>query len=335
MLAAGSLAGMLLAAHAAPLNTHHLPPETAWCFHIDMEAFRKTELGRFLTDEAKDEQLAEAVRDFRRQCSFHPLQDVVGITLYGVDYAPGNGVLLLEGNLDSDAVVTSLRKDRHLRQSRHDGHILYQWETPDQRVSRVACFYQPTRTIVASHPKAVHRAIEVLDGKATSPPKVALPGPGEGVFLCGWATDCHGKMDGWRQSVLLSPVTRIAVAFEQTGTRVTGELHLETATQEEAAHLRDIAAGVLTLMMLNDEKNPIAARLASKTQVLQKDRVVQLRLQCLATTVRDALVPPVETSPANPLPTGLLPQPASGGSSAHHGEPGPAGPPAAPRTDSP
>jgi len=332
MAIAGGLAGVLLAAHAAPLNTRQLAPETAWCFHLDMAAFRKTELGRFLTDEARDEELAAVVRDFRKRCSFHPLQDVTSLTLYGCDYTPGGGVLLLEGSLDSDAVVTSLRADRNVQQGKHGRHTLYEWEAPDRAVSRVACFYSPTLTIVGSRRATVSRAIEVLGAKPSSPLKAALPKPGEGVILCGWAADCHGKLDSFRQSVLLNPVTRLALALGQAGNRVTGELHLETGSSTEATHLRDIVAGVLALTILSDEENPVAARLASKTQVALKDRTVQLRLQCLAATLRDALVPPIEDEPVNAVPMGLLPQSSSGEPSVRRGEQGPAGPPAAPGT---
>lgn len=328
-----TLAVLLTAGHGAALDVASLPRDTAWGWHLDMAAFRGSEPGRYLTDEARDEELAAAVRRFRAQCSFHPLQDVTGLTLYSRSYEPGSGVLLIRGSLDADSVLSSLRERRTLHEHKHGRHVLYEWTAPGTDTARCACFYSPALTMIGSRQSVVN-AIEVAAGSIPRLAVTPVPASGRGSFFCGWAADCRGQLTGLRESVLLGPVNRLAFAVGQVSDRVTGEIHLQAASVTEAQHLRDILTGVLALMILGDDENPVAAKIASGARISLQEDTVRLSLQCHADTLRDVLMPPHDDDPAMfPVPTGVPSGPASAEPSDGRGGQAPAGPAAAPGTD--
>jgi len=327
------------AARAGPLHMEALPPKTRWCIHLDMAGFRGTGLGRYLTDEVRDPNLADIVRRFREQCAFHPVRDVADLTLYGTDYRPGSGVLLIRGKLDSESVLRTLRATREVRARKHGGYELHEWTVPERNIRRVTCFYRPSLTVVGSRRDAVARALDVLERKRGSAGATAAPAPvmEKGVFLRGWAAECRGKLGGFSDSILLASAHQLVFALGEEGERMVGELRIETEKEEEAGHLHNILLALLALAILRDDENPAGAALASRTKASCDGTTVRLRLNAPTETLRKALEPPMDGSPQPGTPLfKILPDPASSAEpSGRPGGPVPVERPEGPGTEPP
>lgn len=85
LAAAGLLAVSSLPAQASPLREEHVPADSKWLVHLDVDAFRQGRIGKFVVDKLIEGKLAEVRLALPIQFDFSAT-NINAITLFGSEY---------------------------------------------------------------------------------------------------------------------------------------------------------------------------------------------------------------------------------------------------------
>src|SRR5258707_3156794 len=80
---------------AAPLKQTDLPADPAWFLHVDCDALRPTDLGQYILSQMEKPDGQDKLGSFQATFGLDPRTQLHGLTLYGTNAAPEDGLLLV------------------------------------------------------------------------------------------------------------------------------------------------------------------------------------------------------------------------------------------------
>jgi len=87
---------------AGPLDLEQVSGTASWVVHANQQQFRKTKTGQLVRTEMVNLGLEEHLTNFATIFSFHPIDDVRDVTLYGEGKDRKNAVVLIDGFFDKE-----------------------------------------------------------------------------------------------------------------------------------------------------------------------------------------------------------------------------------------
>jgi len=257
--------GLATLAQAAPLDRTEIAAQAKWLAHIDFDAARAAKVAGRVYDEWLSHGMADrALREVRKTIGLNLLEDVRGITFYGVRYQASSGVVLVRAKVDEARLMEILKANATHRVEPHGDHALHTWiqkVDAKHKGEVTGCFYRPNLVVVGRDIEEVKAAVQVLDGKS---PNLAAgdsvlnhDAPKATVFL-GGAIGLTG-LAGQRLP-FVSPLVRHAdyVLFglgEDEG-EVRLRVRLGVASADVAGRLRDIFVGFRAPAALARDDDP-------------------------------------------------------------------------------
>ena len=130
LVAAVVLGSAVGTAQAAPLDASSVAAGAKWVVHVDFDAARDSKVGQHIREKAlADEHVKKALAKLQDEFGFDPEKDLHGATLYGTDFTPHTGVLIVYAVADKDKVMSHLKsKKDFITLKTDDGqHELYTW----------------------------------------------------------------------------------------------------------------------------------------------------------------------------------------------------------------
>ncbi|MCD6303846.1 MAG: hypothetical protein J7M21_02670, partial [Planctomycetes bacterium] len=193
-------AAVTAAAAGGPLKIEQVAGNATWVAHLDAAALLNSGIGKFLLEQAeKKPQFLDGIAKVRQTLGFDPLNDIRSITLYGTRIGDKSGVVIIDGAVDRQKIVSLLEQNPTHSTTTYGDYTLHQWtdrirsrpgaageEDADRPAeTKYGTFYDAQTIIVASSMDLLKHAIDVLDGKAESLAKTdgieILPKPVPGV----------------------------------------------------------------------------------------------------------------------------------------------------------
>lgn len=272
---------------AGPLVMSQVSGSANWVVHANQQQFRKTKIGQLIRKEMVALGIEENLSNFATIFSFHPLDDVRDVTVYGNGKDREKVVVLIDGSFDKEKILALLRMNPEYKVNKYGNIVLHQWIDEDQKDSNdvadqmmYGCFYRNDLIVMGAGLEAVKLAVDVLNGSAKNAAGGMFNEPAlnaKGAFLQAVGKRV-GEMFGQDPD---------AAAFRQTDKlglaigEIEGKFYIDwrlTAKSEEAAQaLTQMLEGILAFISMSNEEQPKLAELVKKIKINCEVKTIKVK----------------------------------------------------------
>jgi len=276
---------MVLAAttFAAPLNKATVSSKADWVLHADTEAFLKTKLGQAIRAELTAQGLEQKLAEFKAIFSFHPLDDINNITIYGQGKEQTKGVVLVQGNFDQAKLDSMVRMNATFKSAEYGKYAVDSWiDDKNPNGPRIFGVWHGTdRLLLSQGEDTIKTALDVLDGKVDSAAGKTLIGePVKGAFLTITAEKVGEIVKGDQNAAVFQQAERLTLTLGEKEGRcfITGAL--ATKSKDEATTINQALQGMLAFVKLATmEKMPKVAEIANAMKIIAENESVGLHFE--------------------------------------------------------
>lgn len=244
----GTLAG-------ADLKTSLVPADAQWVINIDISKFLKTNIWNTIFNaEVKDGDFFEKKDEIKKKLNFDILKDLSGITIYGKKKRSKDAVVLLHGNFDRERILDAIKEEKgKLTQEKYGKHQIYQWNNDDYGV-----FINKKLALISHNKDAVRSALEVISGKVKdirsgSLYKEIKAIKGNPLFYA-VVGDISELIRGHKSPSFMNQAKNILITAEEAADSLNFLLKLDTANEEAAKNIQQVATGLIALAKMNKSK---------------------------------------------------------------------------------
>ncbi|NLH18284.1 MAG: hypothetical protein GX455_17050 [Phycisphaerae bacterium] len=268
---------------AAPLNKATVSGKAEWVLHADTEAFLKTKLGQAIRAELAAQGIEQKLAEFKTFFSFHPLDDIRNITIYGVGKEPTQAVVLAQGNFDQAKLDSMVRMNSTFKSADYGKYSIDSWIDENKPGSEriYGVWHGTDRLLLSQGEDAVKTALDVLDGKADSAVGKTLIGePVKGAFLTITAEKVGEIVKGDQNAAVFQQAERLTLALGEKEGRcfITGALATKSA--DEATTINQALQGMLAFVKLaTQDKLPKVTALANAMKIVAENASVGLHFE--------------------------------------------------------
>ena len=269
----------LTGAHAEPLNKAAVAEDAKWILHLDLEAFRGTQLGKYFMGEVVEPKVAE-VKQQGMNFEIHP-RNIQSITAYGPKFGNDKeGALLIKTSADTkkdiDALSGLLALDGNdateVARSQDEPYALYQ-------VNR-DFFVAPNvegHLVLAKSKEQIDRAREVLTGGranlAGGKAFAGFPAVENTFFFLGVAEGFNEQAQVPPQAQVLKETDGGRLVVGEQGENLFVNLVFRGKSPESTTKIQQVLQGIVALVSMT-QNNPEITALASGTKIAtEKDNV--------------------------------------------------------------
>lgn len=255
-----------------------------WVVHLNFEQLVKSQLGRLVRDELAKQGLEEQLQGFETIFSFHPLDDIRDVTIYGTGNDREKAVALFEGSFDPDKLVALVRMNPDYEEIKHGDVIVHSWvdenkkdpNGPDQRM--YGCIYENNTVLLGAGLEAIKQGRDVLSGSAANAGaagvfKQALLSA-EGAFFQVAANAVNDLADHRNEAALLEQIDELGAAIGEDDGKFYVNLSLRAESEEVSQNVRKMLEGIIAFLSFAGGEHPSLAELAKKLDISNVDRTI-------------------------------------------------------------
>lgn len=289
------------ATHASPLQKDLVPSDAKWLIHVDLDQFRKTEVGQFVAKEVIEKQIAPQQAELKKSFNFDfDWTKINSLTAFGSDYKmqpDANGVLLIKTSLKPQLILDALLGQQTLVAKDSEGLIKKLSDGPGTTYAIKDNFFvsvlRDDVLMLAKSRPLLDKANKVIEGKSanlsTSEAFAGFPTAPKAFFFLGVA-------EGFNENMALPPQAKV-LQMADGGRLVLGEnasklflnLMLKTKTTEASQQIQQVLQGLVALATLSQSQNPEVMQLAQSLNVKSEKQFVTLGLEYPVSKVLDQL----------------------------------------------
>jgi hypothetical protein len=270
-----------------------------WVAHADIEQFNKTQIGRLIREELRNQGVEEELTNFANVFSFHPLDDVRNVTIYGNGQDPKKAVVLFESKFDKEQLLTVLRFNPSYEETKYSDITIHSWvdekkqDPNDSNAGKMyGCFYNDELVVMGAGLEAVKQAIDVLNGSARNAAigvfnQAALNT--KGAFFTAAANTVGEIVGEDPEAAVLREGEQLGLAIGETESKFYIDLSLTAKSEEAAQAISKIAEGIIALAILAGEEQPKLAELAKKLKLSCEQNTVRVHFESDAEAVVQSL----------------------------------------------
>jgi len=297
-------------ATAGELQRSEIAPSADWVAHVNVEAFRNSDLGKLIMSQLVSQEIEQKLQSFATIFSFNPLTDIRDVTLYGKGQDRSNAVAVIEGRFDKNQLLALVRLNAQYQEIPHKGTTLYRWVHEDPKAPEKAgqlmygCFCGDNQVMISSGFDALKQGVDTIQGGpgASAGLLKQIPEVQGTTFVQVVAADV-GRMAGQDpKAAMLRQTKSLGLAGGQSGEKVFVELHLRGESAEVADSMTKMIQGLIALAQLSSQEQPQLSELARNVTVSQTDITTQVRLAIPAQTVVNFVKQQWEQKKQQPVP---------------------------------
>ena len=271
---------------AGNLFMEQVDGSASWVVHANQEQFKKTRIGQLIRKEMVNLGIEENLSNFAMIFSFHPLDDVRDVTVYGTGNDKEKAVVLIDGFFDKERILSLLRMNPQYKEIKYSDILLYQWRDENEKDPNqmmYGCFYKDDLIVMSSGLEAVKQEVDVLKGKAKSATsdtfsQTALSA--KGAFL-----QAAGKRVGEMvagedpQAAALKQSDQLGIAIGENDGNFYVDVGLLAKSEEAAQAITKMLDGILAFVSLPNEQQPKLAEIAKKVKINCQDKTVKVKFE--------------------------------------------------------
>lgn len=277
--------------HAGPIQIENVSADAKWVAHVDIERFVSSKIGALILEELQAKGLKRKFAAFREVFGFYPSEDLRSITLYGNQYQPHKGVLIIKGTFDKEKLLILIRANDTYQEQDYKGRAIHEWI--DKGEEHYGSFYKDDVIVIANSKKNVHKGLDVMDGNSgnladnaeSSDFQLAPPG----VFLTAAARGISEQAAVPPKAMILKMADRLILAVGEVEGNDYIRVVLKARDETAANQIQQMLQGIIAFGTMMGEQNPQLAELAQAVQLTLNGTRVKLRLTQPAEKIFDFL----------------------------------------------
>jgi hypothetical protein len=278
------------ALQARPLSKQQVSSDAKWLLHLDLDGFRETKVGGFLSKEVLQKKLQKQANMLGSQFNLKSqidLQKIRSITAYGFDYeSKNNGVLLIHAGQDVQTILDGLVPADGDNKGAPAIPLkkLQESSTPMYSLNGelFASVHSQELLLLGKSKEQIEKAAQVLGGKApnltSNDAFAAFQNVPNTFFFLAIAEALNAKSIGGQAKVLQMAEGGRLVLGEH-GEKLFLNLALRAKSAEVTTQIQQIVQGTIALAALSQTDNEDIAALAQSIKVSTKENVVSIGLE--------------------------------------------------------
>ena len=240
------------------------PGASRWMLRLDMKAFKKTNLGKFVLNESKE--FASPIDAAANMLQFDPRKDLAAITAMGsVNQAEDqeNGVLLIHGNFNPAHLLKLAKTNtKDLKEEKLGKHNLLSWKETDEESreekTQYGCIASEKLIVMGSGAELVKFALKHYDVAAPNQKaaKIANTVLNRGLkfedkpyFMAGAVRIRELKVPP--KAKILEKVTALGFTFAEEEGNLKGLIKLNAEDEDSSTQIQQMIQGLLALAQLS------------------------------------------------------------------------------------
>ena len=259
-----------------------------WVAHLNFEQLVKSQLGRLIRAELAKEGLEEQLQGFESIFSFHPLDDIRDVTIYGKGKDREKAVALFEGSFDLEKLVALVRMNPEYKEIKHGDMVVHSWvdenkkdpNGPDQRM--YGCTYKSNTVVLGAGLEAVKQAADVLKGSSPNAASGVFNQSvfsAKGAFFQVGANAVNDLAAHQNEAALLEQADELGAAIGEHDGKFYVDLSLRAESEEVAQNIKQMLEGIVAFVTLAGGENPTLAELAKKLDLSSANRNVAIHFE--------------------------------------------------------
>jgi hypothetical protein len=275
--------------NAAPLEKKRISADADWMIHVDYDSFNKSRLGQIIRSEIIKREIEESLKNFKEEFSFHPLDDINNITIYGQGNERQKAITLIQGRFDKSKLLESVNKNPGYSQIKYGQFDIQQWQSTKTAITGDAneqmmfgSLYNKDLIIIGAKLSAIEHAIDVIEGKQ---PRAAdsffgnRPIHSNNTFMQAIAYNVPNIVGKNTGDLILKNTNRLALEISGNEKNIFANINLTAVSKEATEDIRKLLDGIIAYLTLAGEDKPELAELARKIQISSNENSVQINFE--------------------------------------------------------
>ena len=262
---------------AGPIMLEQVSGSASWVVHANQQQFRKTRIGQLMRKEMVNLGIEDHLTNFATIFSFHPLDDVRDVTIYGMSKDRKKAVVLIDGFFDKERLLSLIRMNPEYKEIKHAGIVLHQWIDENQKDDEGKAqmmyggFYKDDLIVMGSGLDSVKLSVDVLKGSAKNAANNVFNQPAlnsEGAFFQAVGKRVGEMVDGEdQQAAALRQSDQLGIAIGENQDKFYIDVSLIAKSDDAAQAITQMLEGIIAFVSLPNEQQPLLPELAKKIKV--------------------------------------------------------------------
>lgn len=150
--------------HAAPLEPKHLPADTKWVIHVDVDAGRDSKTFETVSDAIfSNPQARDGIDKLEQLTNAKFPNDLNDVTVYGASTDDQAGVIVIHAKVDRGQMETAVKKNPGYSSVAYGNYNLLTWV--DKGETSYGAFHDDGTIVISKKDSNVKSALDAMDGK--------------------------------------------------------------------------------------------------------------------------------------------------------------------------
>jgi len=180
---------------ATNLQKSIVPAEASWVIHLDLEKFAATQIGDHLINQEDVLGLGKKNSKFHKKYKIDLIEDIEGITVFGLENNEEKIVACLQGNFDRNYLLGLLEEEESHKEIPYGQYTIHTWDEDEYGV-----FAGERLALMGPSEEAIKLALDVIAGKkaniTSSPMNEYIKEIPSNAFMAAMAKDISSLAKG-------------------------------------------------------------------------------------------------------------------------------------------
>ncbi len=261
------------AARGGPLELKQVAAEAKWLGHVDFDAARSSPVvSRFMKECGKELPMLRWLSLICKQAGFDDCQKLHGLTIYGLEFGPHRGVVLVHADWNQQALAEKIQKAPDHKKIEYNGQPVHLWtmHKGTRYAHRAAAtFPKPDLLVLGANLELVIGALDVLNDKAANltaaKGEFAAKVPEGAIWLL--RVKDVGDSRIAKRCGIFQAVETVNYDEGQRGSQWFGNLRVVAKSKTDAEDLKKILDGLTAAFALHFRDRPKLAEILRHMQV--------------------------------------------------------------------
>lgn len=261
---------------ASTLPKSLIPADAEWVVHLDMAKFKSTRIGHLLIQE-KQGGIKKKAKVFYKRTSIDLLQDVAGVTIYGLGKNKQQTVMCLKGRFDKEYLLGLLENVDSHKEIVFGKHIIHKWNH-----SEYGLFVGEDLVFLAWDEDAMKAALDVVDGKSdrisASSLKSYVDQIPENAFFAGLVKDISALAGYSSKAVILQKAGSGMFTLAEQDEILSMQIDATAQTPKDAANMEQIIRGLMAMAQMQLEDSYAELKLQEAITISTDSNKIKIEL---------------------------------------------------------
>jgi hypothetical protein len=276
----------------APLNPAQINRHANWVLHADMDTFKSTTMSAFLRQKSAEAGLEEKMEQFKKMFSFHPIDDVHGVSIYGFDNEQDHAVALIHAEFNANKLISLLTQPEMVT---YGPHTIYSWKAQNSKKNKreYGTIWGYNLIIMSGSLESVQQAIDVLDGTTENAATgsylsgfIAEPGQ----FLYVRADQVYEIAKNDPDDIMMKHMEQLLMTAGEVNGRFQCRVDVGIPSQDKLVEIEQICRGLLAYGLLDvKQNNPELSPILQAIQIQPSAGLMSVWMEYKSSDFVDAL----------------------------------------------